>query len=182
MATQPRNPLVSRMIRAARLDSTLYREVAEDKTATTQALLVVVLAAVVSGIGSAIGLFGAGVISGLASGVVGSLVSWLVMVLATYVAVRWMFGSGVSYTNLLRPLGFARTAGVLTVFGFVPFFGGLLGIAVAIWMLVAWVIAVRESARVTTIEAVVTGIVAAIGLWAVEWLTGELFGVSSGLF
>ena len=179
---ESRDMIVSRMIRAARLDPTLYREVAEEKTATTQALLVVVLAAVASGIGSAIRLFGAGVISGLMSGVVGSLVSWLVMVLATYVAARWMFGSGVSYSNLLRPLGFARTAGVLTVFSFVPFFGGLLSIAVAIWMLVAWVIAVRESARVTTIEAVVTGVVAAIGLWAVEWLTGELFGVSSGLF
>ena len=44
MATQPRNPLVKRMLRAARLDPALYREVAEDETATTEAMLVVVLA------------------------------------------------------------------------------------------------------------------------------------------
>ncbi len=98
---ESRDPIVSRMIRAARLDPTLYREVAEDETDTTQALLVVVLAVVASGIGSAIGLFGAGVISGLVSGVVGSLVGWLVKALDTYVAVRLMFGSGVSYMNLL---------------------------------------------------------------------------------
>ena len=167
-------------MRAARLDPKLYREVADDETATSQALLVVVLAAVASGIGNAIGLFGTSLGSGLVSGVVSSLIGWVVVAMVTYAVVRMMFGSGVSYLNLLRPLGFARTAGVLTVFGFIPFFGGLLRIAIAIWMLVAWVIAVRESARVTTVESVVTGIIATVGFWAVGWLIGGLFGV--GLF
>ena len=56
MATQPRNPLVKRMLRAARLDPALYREVAEDETATTEAMLVVVLA---------VGLILAGVVLGV---------------------------------------------------------------------------------------------------------------------
>ncbi|HJN39704.1 MAG TPA: hypothetical protein QGH28_05960, partial [Chloroflexota bacterium] len=47
-----------------------------------------------------------------------------VMSFVTYLVVRAMFGSVVSYLNLLRPLGFARSPKLLTVFGFVLFFGG----------------------------------------------------------
>src|SRR5262252_6299572 len=43
--------LTDRMIRAARLDVALYNEVEADTTATNQALMVVVLVAVASGIG-----------------------------------------------------------------------------------------------------------------------------------
>jgi hypothetical protein len=182
MATQPRNPLVKRMLRAARLDPALYREVAEDETATTEAMLVVVLAAVASGIGSAIGFYSSGLFSGLASGIVSSLVGWAIMTFVTYLVVRMMFGSGVSYQNLLRPLGFARSPGLLTVFGFVLFFGGVLRLLVAIWMLVTWIVAVRESTRITTVESVVTGIVASVGLWVVMWAVGSMFGTGYGLF
>ena len=112
------------MIRAARLDPLLYREVAEDKAATSEAILVVVVAAVANGIGSAIGSLGSGIFSGLASGIVSSLIGWAVMSFVTYLVVRAMFGSVVSYLNLLRPLGFARSPKLLTVFGFVLFFGG----------------------------------------------------------
>jgi len=112
------------MTRAARLDPLLYREVADDKAATSEAILGVVLVAVDSGIGNAIASLGSGVFSGLASGIVSSPIGWAVMSFVTYLVVRAMFGSVVSYLNLLRPLGFARSPKLLTVFGFVLFFDG----------------------------------------------------------
>jgi len=53
--------LIERMIRAAKLDASLYEEVEADPTATKQALLVVVVASVCSGIGSGVG----GLLAGL---------------------------------------------------------------------------------------------------------------------
>ena len=53
-STMISSSFVDRMIRAARLDPTLYEEVERDETATNQALLVVVLSSVCSGIGTAI--------------------------------------------------------------------------------------------------------------------------------
>jgi predicted amidophosphoribosyltransferase len=49
--------LFDRMIRAARLDASLYEEVERDETATTQALIVVIISSFCAGIGTAIGQF-----------------------------------------------------------------------------------------------------------------------------
>lgn len=65
----------SRMMRAARLEPALYEEVEADRSATGQALLVVVLSSVAGGIG-AVGGLGAQGVTGLILGVIGSLVSW----------------------------------------------------------------------------------------------------------
>ena len=46
--------LVNRMIRAARLDTSLYEEVEHDQSATSQAMQVVLIVALASGIGSAL--------------------------------------------------------------------------------------------------------------------------------
>ena len=47
--------LVNRMIRAAMLDTSLYEEVEHDSSATSQAMQVVLIVALASGIGSAYG-------------------------------------------------------------------------------------------------------------------------------
>ena len=47
--------LLDRMIRAARLDPSLYDEVERDVNATTQALYVVIIVSLASGIGGALG-------------------------------------------------------------------------------------------------------------------------------
>ena len=46
--------LVNRMIRAAMLDSRLYEEVEHDRSATSQAMQVVIIVALASGIGGAL--------------------------------------------------------------------------------------------------------------------------------
>src|SRR5437879_13656008 len=63
--------MTNRMIRAAKLEVPLYEEVEAEITATNQALLVVVLGAVASGIGALLG----GVVGGSsAGGLVGLLI------------------------------------------------------------------------------------------------------------
>ena len=70
--------LTDRMIRAARLDVSLYNEVEADVSANNQALTVVALSAVASGIGAALGA----AIQGRPGLIVGGLIGAIVLELA----------------------------------------------------------------------------------------------------
>jgi hypothetical protein len=74
--------MINRMIRASKLQSSLFEEVEADKSATSQALLAVITVSILAGIGTAIsGIFvgqgGLGILWGLLAGIAGSLVGWL---------------------------------------------------------------------------------------------------------
>src|SRR5512145_1036409 len=76
---------VERMLGAAKLDSKVYEEVEADRTATPQAVGVVILASVAGGIG-----LGEGV-RGLVFGTVAGLLGWLVWAwLIYFIGTRWL--------------------------------------------------------------------------------------------
>ena len=73
--------LKDRMIGASKLDVDLYEEVEADKTATGQAMGVVVLSSLAAGIGS-IGRGGLGI--GILFGTIAALIGWYVWAYITY--------------------------------------------------------------------------------------------------
>jgi len=132
--------LTDRMIRAAKLDVSLYEEVEADPAATNQALLVVVVASVCSGIGSGVRslLAGLGPVKftiGLVGGVVFALVGWLIWSFITYFIGTRLFKrpeTKATYGELLRCIGFSDSPGVLAILGFIPLLGGLISLGVGI--------------------------------------------------
>ena len=80
--------ITNRMIRAAKLDVPLYEEVEADITATNQALLVVVLVALASGIAAAIGAAMEGnsavLVGRLVRGLLNGLIGWAVWSYVVY--------------------------------------------------------------------------------------------------
>ena len=163
--------ILTRMIRAAKLDVSLYEEVEKDTTATKQALLVVVIASICSGIGTAIGgQMSTGVgggIFGLVVGIISALVGWLIWSFITYfIGTRLFKGpkTEATYSQLLRCIGFSDSPRVLAILGFIPVIGGIIAIAAMIWSLIAMVIAVRQALDFTTGRAVATCIVGFIVL------------------
>ncbi|MDQ1281094.1 MAG: hypothetical protein QG670_2358 [Thermoproteota archaeon] len=158
------NNLINRMIRAARLDTSLYEEVEVDNTATTQALIVVVLSSICSGVGTALGrvLIGHGPLGvgiGLFGGLISALLVWFAWSFITYFVGTKVFSGTASYGELLRTIGFANSPGVLLIFSFIPILGGLISFAVWIWNLVTMIIAVRQALDFSTGKAVLTCIV-----------------------
>jgi hypothetical protein len=177
--------IVDRMFRAAKLDVSLYEEVEKDVAATNQALLVVVVASICSGIGSAIGGQMAsglsGLVVGLVVGAVTALVGWLIWSFITYfIGTRVFKGpqTEATYGQLLRCIGFSDSPLILSILSFIPLVGGLISFVASIWALVAMVIAVRQALDFTTIRAIATCIVGFIVLIvisaAVALLTGGL--------
>jgi hypothetical protein len=166
------------MIRAARLDISLYEEVERDDRATTQALIVVILSSICSGIGTALSnalarneLGGIGI--GLFGGLFSALIVWLAWSFITYFVGVKVFGGTASYGELLRTIGLADAPGVLLVFSFVPILGGMVSFAVWVWGLMAMVVAVKQALDFSTGKAVLTCIVG--------WITALVLLVIIGI-
>jgi hypothetical protein len=151
---------VERMIGAARLNTNTYEEVEADRGATGQALGVVVLASVASGIGMGQGL------RGLVIGTVLSLIGWAIWAwLIYFIGTRWLPepDTNADAGQLLRTVGFATSPGVLRVLGIVPLLGELVFVVTAIWTLIAMVVAARQALDYRS-----TG--RAVGVCIIGWL------------
>ena len=138
------NQLIERMIRAAKLDISLYEAVEADTGALGQAMTVVIMSSVAAGIGTML----QGGIKGLLLGTVASLVSWYVWAYLTYfIGTKFLAEPQTSadHGELLRTIGFSSAPGLLRVLGIIPVLGAIVVFAASIWMLVAMVIAVRQA-------------------------------------
>jgi hypothetical protein len=133
-----------RMIRAAKLDVSLYEEVEADEGALGQAMGVVVLSSVAAGIGA----IGHGGITGIVIGIIGALIGWFIWAGLTYVIGTKILPEPETKADvgqLLRTIGFASSPGLLRALGFIPVLGALISLVAGIWMLVATVVAVRQA-------------------------------------
>ncbi len=135
--------LIERAIGAAKLDVATYEEVEHDPNALGQAMTVVVVAALASGIG---GLRG-GVMPAIV-GVFGALVGWFIWAFLTYIIGTKLLPEPQTQADmgqLLRTIGFSAAPGVLNVLQIVPVLGMLVAFVAGVWQLVAMVVAVRQA-------------------------------------
>jgi hypothetical protein len=135
--------LTERMIGAAMLDVKTYEEVEADKTATGQAMTVVIVSSLAAGVGSiSLGL------DMLLWMTLAALVGWFVWAGLTFVIGTKLLPEPQTRSDigeLLRTIGFSTAPGVLRILGFIPFLGALISFAAGVWMLVAMVVAVRQA-------------------------------------
>ncbi len=134
---------VQRMIGAARLDVATYEEVENDTTATGQALVVVVLSSLASGVAfrgeGAPGFFG---------GLIAALLGWVVWAFITYFIGTKLLPTPATRADmgqLMRTIGFAQSPGVLRVLGVLPLLGWIVTAVTSIWILIAFIIGVRQA-------------------------------------
>lgn len=139
--------MLERMMGAARLNVHTFEEVENDQSATSQAMLVVIIVSIAAAIGGLLA-FGGNPVTGLIFGVIRGLLGWALWALVTYFVGTTIFKTEATHANwgqVARGTGFAQTPGVLQIFAFIPFLGGLIALAASIWQLVAMVIAVRQA-------------------------------------
>ncbi len=172
---------MQRVIGAAKLDVSTYEEVEADHGALGQALAVVVLASVASGVGAAMSAGEEG--GGVAVLVVASiaytflaLIGWVVWAIVTYIVGAKILPEADTQTNipeLMRTTGFAQAPGIARVLSGIPVVGWLVSFAVWIWMLIAFVIAVRQALDYKSTGRAI--IVCAIG-WVVNFVIVVVVG------
>lgn len=139
MATFP-----NRVIGAMKLQAATFEKVEHDRTATTQAALVVLAASLASGFG-VFRLLG---LTGMVRQTIMALIAWAI---GSFVI--WAIGTKVlpgkntqaDVGELLRVLGFAQAPGLFAVLGIVPLLGGLVYLVIVLWTIAATVVAVRQA-------------------------------------
>lgn len=175
-----------RLVGAAMLDAGTYEEVEADRSATAQALAVVVFSSLAAGIGAKGMNGGAATLAFFASASVIALLTW-----AAWALVMFEIGSHLLPTpdtrvdpgELLRTLGFAATPGLIQVFGVLPGARVPVFALAIVWALAASVMAVRQALDYTsTVRAIAVCTVGLILSLAVAIVLGLVFGPTlSGL-
>jgi len=133
-----------RLLGALALLPYVYEEVEADHRALPQALGVVVLSSAASGVAYWHDFGAAGLIVGLITALLGWLVwTWLVY----HIGTRWLPGEATEadWGELLRTTGFAAAPGLLRVFGLLAVARDAVFWLTAVWMLAAFVLAVRQA-------------------------------------
>jgi hypothetical protein len=164
-----------RVVGALRLDARTYEEVEADTGATYQALAVVLMASVATGIG----FFRAGEpwLPIIALHATGALLGWLMWAVVIY-------GFGVyalpgpdtrsSVGELLRTTGFASAPAMLRILTGVPVIGVAAFVLGTVWMFVATVIAVQRALDYATVWR-------ALAVCATGWLISFVFVAIIGI-
>lgn len=135
--------LIGRLLGSASLNPRSYEEVESDSHANLQAVGVVVLSSMAAAVGTGIRDWGSTVAL-----LIVALASWILWVLLALLIGRQVMPLGetrVNFGQLLRTTGFSSAPGILRVLGLVPVIGWVLFLAVTVWMLFSFVVAVRQA-------------------------------------
>ena len=131
-----------RIIGALKLDVAIYEEVESDPRALNQSMAVVILSSLAAGIGA--GSQGIATVANLFA----ALIMWFLWAGITYYIGTRILPSpqtDADWGQLLRTTGFSAAPGLIRIFGVVPLFRELVFFAASIWMLAAFVVAVRQA-------------------------------------
>jgi hypothetical protein len=167
---------IERILRALKLDAQVYEEIEADKSATIQAVLVIVLSSMAGGFGS---IFRFGV-NGIFTGFIMALIAWLVWVYIIYLVGTKILPEAQTQADpgqVLRTTGFASAPGILSIAGMVPLLENFVAMVVSLWMLVAMVVAVKQVLDYTsTLRAIAVCVIGWIVYLFVVTLFMTVFG------
>ena len=170
---------IRRVVGAARLDANTYEEVEADPSATIQALVVVILSSIAAGIGVS-GLSDDAPVSFFAGTAFLALMAWVAWALVMYAVGALIMPTTDTRTDvgeLLRTLGFAASPGLLQVLGVIPGMRTGVFAVIAIWTLVATVVAVRQALDFKSTGRAI--VVCALG-WALSLGMAVVLGLAFG--
>ena len=144
--------MLNRMLGAARLSVDTFEDVERDGSATIQAIIVVIIVAIATGVGQL--LSGeANIFEALVFGVIRGVLSWVVWALVALLVGTTILKSEhteADWGQVARGTGFAQTPGILNILSFIPFVGWAILAIALVWQWAGMVIALRQSLDYTS--------------------------------
>lgn len=174
---QSANSITDRMLGALRLDSQTFEQIEADRKATGEAAFVVVASSLVAAAGYALRV-GGEVNAGLL-GAIAELIGW-----GVYAWFAWLIGTKVipgpstkaDWGEVARTLGYATTPRFFLLLVAIAGIAGFVRLVVSLWILAATVVALRQALDISTLRAIVVGIIASILQYIVaSFILGALF-------
>lgn len=144
---------LNRILRAAKLDITLYEEVVVDSDSLNQSIFIIILSSLAAGIG--------GIMTGgklfFIFGTIIVLISWLLWAYLTFIISNKLLHTKetrVDWGDVLRTTGFTSTPGLIRILGIIPGLVGVVFLIAGIWMLIGMIIAIRQAFDLETPRAI----------------------------
>ena len=174
---------INRALRAALLDREFFQEAENDIDLNQEALLVVIIVSVASGVAAFIaslinGRFGSAVLGLSISAAVGIANYYIWSYVTHYIGTK-MFSGEAEPGELLRVMGYASAPRVLSLLVFIPFLGPLLGLAGNIWALVAGFVGAKEALDLDTTETLATVFLGWLAILIIGGIVKSMLGVSA---
>ncbi|MBI5034591.1 MAG: YIP1 family protein [Chloroflexi bacterium] len=170
--------MLDRIMGVVTLKAPVYRGIADDQSATSQAGIIVVIVSLISGFFSGLvsvntqtGATSVNIVGAVISAIVGLIFGLIAWVVAAWVLqfVAKMLGGKTDTGEMMRVTGYVQIFGLVSILNVLALAGtalscvtGLLGFVVAILSLIGYIIGVREAAEFSTGNAVITAVIAAI--------------------
>ncbi len=150
--------MLNRIIGVFKLDTKTFEEIEHNTNLTVTAGLIVVLIALITGVGAGISnaIFQRSFFGGFLSTLIGSIIGWFIWSAVTWFIGTRLFGGQADISEMLRVIGFAYIPLVLFI---VPCIGPIVG---AIWTLVAGFIAVRQGLDFDNTKTFFTVVIGAV--------------------
>jgi hypothetical protein len=149
--------MIDRIVRAIRLDWTVFGEIARDRNALKESAIIVAIVTFLSAIGTGIAARSLGAFLG--AWIAGILVGWIGWAIITFLVGTLLFKGETNVSEMLRVLGYANAPNLLGLLSFIPCIGWLFPLVGGLLALVAGVLAIREAMDFDTGSAIVTVII-----------------------
>jgi hypothetical protein len=169
---------MDRIMGVLTLKAPVYKQIAEDTSATTTAAIIVVVMAIFGGIlgALAVGLFGSSLppdqlqamgspMKIAISTIINTIIGWIVGS-AVFGFVASAFGGKTNTGEMLRVFGFTQIFQVLNI---IPCLGSLAALVLSV---IGAIIGIREAAEFSTGKAVLTGVVGLVALFIINMVVG----------
>jgi hypothetical protein len=158
--------MVDRIVRAIRLDWTVFDEIAKDRDAMKEAAIIVAIVTFLSALGTGIATRSLSAFVG--AWLAGILVGWIGWSIITYFVGTALFKGKTDIPEMMRVLGYASAPNLLGLLSFIPCVGWLFPVIGGILALVAGILAIREAMDFDTGNAIVTVIIGWLIVVAVQ--------------
>ena len=159
--------MLQRVVRAVTFDTRFYAEAKNDSRLNREALMIVIVATALTGLGALRG----GLVSFLVTIVMSVVGYYLLSYFVTIVGRNFFDGTG-SQDQVQRLLGYAWAPRALGVLGVLPCIGWVFGLVATLWAIAVAVVAVREAHGFDTTKAIIT----AVGGWLIVVVLTGLLG------
>jgi hypothetical protein len=165
--------MIDRIVRAIRLDWTVFGEIAQDRGALKEAAIIVAIVTFLSAIGTGIAARSLGAFFG--DWIAGIVVGWIGWAIITYLVGTALFKGKTDILEMLRVLGYANAPNLLGLLSFIPCVGWIFPLAGGLLALAAGILAIREAMDLNTSHAVVTAVIGWVVFVAIRGVLFLLF-------
>jgi hypothetical protein len=160
--------IMDRLMGIITFKAPVYREIAEDTTATGQAATIVIVVSLLTYLIQGVLTPSTGIVGAIAAaiaGAIGALIQWFIGAwLLAWVSTTF-FNGRTNTGEMLRVVGYTSVFTILSLIpisGSLAILGGLLAFIGGILYLIGYIIGIREAAEISTAQAIGTAIIAVV--------------------